>query len=68
MEKHTEEGQIYVDHYDPEALHEILNIQHKVTEYTKKKNFKRLFQILVIIDDMANSPELTRQSKMLHTL
>ena len=42
--------------------------KHKITDYTKKKNFKRLFQILIIIDDFADSPEFTRQSKMLHSL
>ena len=66
--KHTDEDPIYFDHYDPEALHDILDTQHKITDYTKKKNFKRLFQILIIIDDFADSPEFTRQSKMLHSL
>ena len=38
--KHTGEDPIYFDHYDPEALHDILDTQHKITDYTKKKNFK----------------------------
>ena len=66
--KHTDEDPIYFDHYDPEALHDILDTQHNITDYTKKKNFKRPFQILIIIDDFADSPEFTRQSKMLHSL
>ena len=66
--KHTDDDSICFDHYDPESLHEILDTQHKITDYTKKKNFKRLFQILIIIDDFADSPEFTRQSKMLHSL
>ena len=66
--KHTDEDPIYCDRYDAEALHDILDTQHKITDYTKKKNFKRLFQILIIIDDFADSPEFTRRSNMLHSL
>ena len=66
--KHTDDDSIYFDHYDPESLHEILDTQQKITDYTKKKNLKRLFQLLIIIDDFAGSPEFTRQSKMLHSL
>ena len=40
--EHTDDDQIYFDHYDAEALHEILDTQHKITEYTKKK-FKKLY-------------------------
>ena len=66
--KRTNDDPIYCDHYDPESLHEILDTQQKITDYTKKKNVKRLFQIIIIIDDFAGSPEFTRQSKMLHSL
>ena len=34
----------------------------------KKKDFKRLFQIFVIVDDFAEDPSFTRHSKLLHTL
>ena len=66
--QHTDEDPIYFDHYDPESLHEIMETQRKNTEYTKKKNFKRLFQILKIVDDFADDPAFTRNSKLLHTL
>ena len=33
----TDDDPIYVDHYDADALHEIQDTQHKITEYTKKK-------------------------------
>ena len=66
--QHTDEDPLYFDHYNPEALHEILDTQHKITEYTKKRNFKKLFQILIIIDDFADDPSFTRHSKMLHSL
>ena len=31
--KHTDEDPVYFDHYDPEALHDILDTQHKITDY-----------------------------------
>ena len=66
--QHTDDDLIFVHHYDSDALHEILDTQHNITEYTKKKNFNKLFQILIIIDDFADDPSFTRQSKMLHSL
>jgi len=66
--KHTDEEPIYFNHYDPEALHKIIDTQHKVIEYMKKRNIKKLFSILVVVDDFADSPEISRHSKILHGL
>ena len=66
--KHTAEEPIYFDHYDPEALANILETQHKITNFLKKRGDKKLFQILIIIDDFADDPSFTRQSKLLHAL
>ena len=66
--KHTAEEPIYFDHYDPEALANILETQHKVTQFLKKRGDKKLFQILIIVDDFADDPSFTRQSKLLHAL
>ena len=66
--KHTKEEPIYFDHYDPEALTHILETQHKSTNFLKKRGDKKLFQILIIVDDFADDPSFTRQSKILHSL
>ena len=66
--RHTDEEPIFFDHYDPEALANILNTQHKITNFLKKRGDKKLFQILIIVDDFADDPSFTRQSKLLHTL
>ena len=66
--QNTDEEPIYFDHYDPNALHEILDTQHKITQYMKNRGDNRLFQILIIIDDFPDSPDFTRKSQMLHTL
>ena len=59
--KRTDDDPIYFDHYDPASLHDILHTHQKIIDNTNEKNFKRLFQILRIIDDFADSPEFTRQ-------
>ena len=66
--QHTKEEPIYFDHYDPEDLQQIIGTQHKVTDYMKKNGAKKLYQILIIVDDFADSAEFTRQSKLLHAL
>ena len=35
--QHTEEEPIYFDHYDPDALHDILDTQHKITQYMQNR-------------------------------
>ncbi len=64
----TEDDKFYFDEYDPVALNNIIETQHKITDYMKKHKYKTLFQILIIIDDFADDPSFTRQSKLLHQL
>ena len=66
--KHTAEEPIFFDHYNPDALANILDTQHKITNFLKKRGDKKLFQILIIVDDFADDPSFTRQSKLLHAL
>ena len=66
--QHTDKEPIYFDHYDPEALANILDIQHKITMHMKSQGRTKMFQILVIVDDFADDPSFTRQSKILHGL
>lgn len=66
--QHTDKEPIYFDHYNPDALSHILETQHKITNYMKKQGKTKLFQILVIVDDFADDPSFTRQSKLLHGL
>ena len=66
--QHTEDEPIYFDHYDPEALYTIINTQQKVIEYQKKQNHKKLFSVLIIVDDFADDPKFSRHSKIPHAL
>ena len=64
----TKDDKFYYDTYEPEALERIIDIQHKITDYMKKNKYKTLYQILIIVDDVADDPRFTRQSKLLHQL
>ena len=66
--KPHDKERIYFDTYDPEALAHIVKTQHRVIEYMKEHKQNTLFQILIIIDDFADSPDFTRNSKLLHQL
>ena len=58
----------YFDHYDEEALSNIIDTQRKIIEYQKKHNHKKLFQILIVVDDFADDVKFSRNSKLLHSL
>ena len=47
-----------------DALSKIIDTQRKMIEYQNKK----MWQILIVIDDFADSPEFSRNSKLLHGL
>jgi len=56
------------DHYDPEELQKIIETQRKVVEFMKSKKKKKLYQILILVDDFADDPSFSRSSKLLHSL
>ena len=56
------------DEYNPQDLAFILDQQFKVIEYMKKHGFKKLYNILIIVDDFADDISFTRNSKLLHQL
>ena len=66
--KPNEKEQIYFDHYDPIELEAIMDKQHKVITYLKSQGHTNMFHILIVIDDFADDPSFTRNSKLLHHL
>ena len=54
------------DHYDPEELQKIIETQRKVVEFMKSKKKKKLYPILILVDDFADDPSFSRNSKLLH--
>ena len=45
----------------------MIETQHKITEYSKKNKFKKLYPILLILDDIADDPKIARYSKLLNS-
>ena len=69
MEAHeTDDEKFFFDHYDPDALENIIATQTKIVKHLKAKGKKKLFQILIIVDDFADDPSFSRHSKLLHSL
>lgn len=59
---------LYFDYYDADDLENIIDTQHKVTKHIKDSGKKKLFSILIVVDDFADSVEVSRHSKLLHAL
>ena len=58
----------FFDEYIPEELERVIKQQHKVIEYQKKNDHKKLFSILIIVDDFADSKTFSRNSPLLNQL
>ena len=64
----TEREQAYWDEWDEPALRRIIQQQRKITEASKKLEMKKLYQVLIICDDMADTPQLHKPNGALDTL
>ncbi len=64
----TKKEKLFYDHYDAEALENIVSTQHKLAEHMKTKGYTKIFQILIIVDDFADDPSFSRHNKLLHAL
>ena len=62
------EDPIYYDEYVPEELLKVIETQTKITNYMKQQKKTKMFNILIIIDDFADNPSFSRNSKLLHGL
>ncbi len=57
-----QEDPIYYDEYVPDELFKIIEMQTQITNYTKKEGTKKMFQILIIVDDFAECASFSRNS------
>ena len=64
----TEDERFYYDNWDEEALQMILSRQKKLIEHMKSKGMKKMYNILVVVDDLADDPRAVRNSKLLDSL
>ena len=66
--KPNEKEKVYFNSYEPAELEAIMDKQHKVIDYLKSQGSTKMFQILIGVDDFADDPSFTRNSKLLHQL
>ena len=64
----SEKEKCFFDDYIPEELEKVIKQQHKVIEYQKKNEHNKLFSILIIVDDFADSKAFSRNSPLLNQL
>ncbi|CAE7237129.1 unnamed protein product [Symbiodinium sp. KB8] len=62
MKIDTTREQVYFEDWDEAALRQIIRQQRKITETSKQLKMKQLYQILILIDDFADSPHLHKKS------
>ncbi|OLP92625.1 hypothetical protein AK812_SmicGene25552 [Symbiodinium microadriaticum] len=56
----TDREQCWWDEWDKAALRNILAQQKKITQQSKQLGMKKLYQVLIVLDDMADSPHVHR--------
>ena len=63
MKVDSKKENIYFSEYNPEDLEQIIETQYKITEFMKKqKDTKRLYSILIVVDDFADNKSFCRES------
>ena len=67
MKVETDKEKCFFEEFMPEELEKVIETQHKITEYSKKNKFKKLYPMLLIRDDIADDPKLARYSKLLNS-
>ena len=64
----TKEDPLYYSHYDPEALTRIISHQHKLVQYMKDAKHDKIYNILIIVDDLSDDVSFSRHSSILWSL
>ena len=56
------------DHYDPASMLRVIEEQRAIIAAAKEKGLKKMFNILVVVDDFSDDPRMSRQDRLLHSL
>ena len=68
MKVDTDKEPCWWDEFNVEDLERGKETQNTITDYQKKQGMKKLFNILIILDDVSDNPATTRNNKMLKPL
>ena len=66
--KPSKDEKIYFDSYHSADLQHVIDTQYKIAEHMKKHDHKKIYQILIVVDDFADDVSFTRHSTLLHQL
>ena len=64
----TDKEKCWFEELNVQDLEKIIDAQHKTTEYSKKHKMRKLFPILLVLDDIADDPKIARYSKLLNSV
>ena len=69
LNQNDKKERCYFEEYKHDEMEKVINDHKAVVEFLKqKKDNDKMYSILIIIDDMADNPQFTRNSKLLHAL
>ena len=58
----TDREQCWWSEWDEGALRNILAMQKKITQQSKQLGMKKLYQVLIVLDDMADTPQVHKKT------
>ena len=59
---------MYYEEYNAEELAQVIDTQTKIITYMKDHEMKKIYSILIVVDDHADDLNFVRHSKLLHGL
>ena len=62
---HTEDDPVYFDTFNEEQMKNIIDTQEKIVKYMKDKDFPKIYNIAIIIDDFSDNKDVARKNKEL---
>ena len=68
MKVDDKKEKLYYEEYNAEELAQVIDTQTKIITYMKDHDMKKLYSILIVVDDHADDLNFVRHSKLLHGL
>ena len=68
MKVDDKKEKLYYEEYNAEELAQVIDTQTKIITYMKDHDMKKIYSILIVVDDHADNLNFVRHSKLLHGL
>ena len=68
MKVDDKKEKLYYEEYNAEELAQVIDTQTKIITYMKDHDMKKIYSILIVVDDHADDLNFVRHSKLLHGL